>query len=114
LQQPKKDTFSLPSVALPSLVALGVCQLFADDISGALKVAGSFGSPLLYGVIPVAMAYLQQQRQQQQSSPAVMTLSSQPQTRVMPGGMAGLGVLGLGATALMGTELLDMLENVVG
>ena len=106
LQQPKKDTFSLPSVALPSVIALGACQLFADDISGALKVAGSYGSPLLYGVIPVAMAYLQQQRQKSQ---ALMTLSSLPLTTVMPGGLAGLGVLGLGAMALVGTELLDMI-----
>jgi hypothetical protein len=111
LQQPKKDTFSLPSVALPCLAALGVCQLFADDITEALKVAGSFGSPLLYGVIPVAMAYLQQQRLQQQP-PQPLTISPPP-TRVMPGGLAGLGVLGLGATALVGTELVDTLGYVV-
>jgi tyrosine-specific transport protein len=109
LQNPKKDTFSLPSVALPSIAALGACQLFADDISGALKVAGSYGSPLLYGVIPVAMAYLQQQRQQSQAMGV-----SPPRSPVMPGGLAGLGVLGLGATALVGTELFDTLGRAVG
>jgi len=110
LQQPKKDTFSLPSVALPSVVALVVCQLFADDISGALKVAGSYGSPLLYGVIPVTMAYLQQQRQQSQT----MRAMSQPLTRIMPGGMLGLGLLGLGAMALVGTELGDTIDTMLG
>ena len=102
----KGDTFSWPSVALPSLLALGTCQFFADDISGALKVAGSFGSPLLYGLIPVAMAYSQQQRkQQQQQQGPLNTNAISHAADVLPGGMAGLGALGLGASALVGSEL---------
>jgi tyrosine-specific transport protein len=111
----KKDAFSFSSVALPSLVGLGVCHIFADDISGALHVAGSYGSPLLYGLIPVAMAYLQQQKRQPLLSPPSSSTtttttssnnnSSITPTTVVPGGMAGLGVLGLGATALVGSEL---------
>jgi len=108
LGQEKKDTFSFPSVALPSIVALGVCQLFADDISGALKVAGSFGSPLLYGIIPVAMAYVQKQRQ----SPLPLSEKGSWSQSVMPGGMAGLGFLGLGATGLVGSELAATVGQV--
>lgn len=106
----EKDTFSFASVALPSVVGLGVCQLFADDISGALKVAGSYGSPLLYGLIPVAMAYLQQQQQRPVSPPT----PSSTTTGVVPGGMAGLGVLGLGAMALIGSELTATASQVIG
>lgn len=108
LGQQKKDTFSFPSVALPSVVALGVCHLFADDISGALKVAGSFGSPLLYGIIPVAMAYMQKQRQSPSPLPERWAWSES----VMPGGMAGLGFLGLGATGLVGSELVATVGQV--
>ena len=100
LGQEKTDTYSLPSVALPVTIALLTGQLFASDISDALKVAGSFGSPFLYGLIPVAMAWAQQQQQQQQ--PVGFENKS-----LIPGGISSLGVLGLGATALVGCELAE-------
>lgn len=110
LGKEKGNKFSLPSVALPSIIALGVCQLFQDDISGALKVAGSYGSPVLYGIIPVAMTILQQQRQR--ISPQMELLTS---TRtVMPGGITGLGFLGLGASALVGSEVAVTVSQLVG
>jgi tyrosine-specific transport protein len=105
LGQEKKDIFSLPSVALPVSVALLAGQLFASDIKDALKVAGSFGSPLLYGLIPVAMVWVQ--LQQQQKSPSASSKS------VIPGGTAGLGVLGLGATALIGCELVETVGHLL-
>lgn len=109
LEQPKSETnFSWPSVALPSMLALGVCQVFSQDISGALQVAGSYGSPLLYGVIPVTMAYFQQQK-----ASSTTTISKPTPTKIMPGGRAGLGVLGAGALALVGSELMDTLGHVV-
>jgi tyrosine-specific transport protein len=106
LGQDKEDTFSLPSVALPVSVSLLACQVFASDINGALKVAGSFGSPLLYGLIPVAMAFMQQQKT------AVGAQQGQ-QSSVVPGGMCGLGVLGLGATGLVGFELAETLGTML-
>ena len=110
LGKEKGGKFSLPSVALPSIIALGVCQLFQDDISGALKVAGSYGSPLLYGIIPVAMTYLQQRRQQMSPQSELLT----PARTVMPGGMTGLGFLGLGASALVGSEVAMTFSQLAG
>jgi tyrosine-specific transport protein len=82
------DKFSLPSVVASVGCALLAGQFFSDDLNGALKVAGSFGSPLLYGILPVIMA----QRQQQQSK-----------QKMMPG--ISLGLLGAASTGMVGNEL---------
>mmetsp|Transcript_15999 Transcript_15999/g.17788 ORF Transcript_15999/g.17788 Transcript_15999/m.17788 type:complete len:501 (-) Transcript_15999:240-1742(-) len=51
---------TIAAVGLPSAAAL----LFAggEDFSNALKLAGSYGSPLLYGAVPVVMAWTQRRR----------------------------------------------------
>jgi hypothetical protein len=97
--------FSLPSVALPVGVLLLACQVFASDINAALKVAVSFGWPLLFGLIPVAIAFMQQQK--------TATGAQQKQSSVVPGGTSGLGVLGLGATGLVGFELAETLGTML-
>jgi tyrosine-specific transport protein len=104
LGQDKKDTFSLPSVAVPVGIALLACQAFSSDINSALKMAGSFGSPLLYGLIPVAMAWTQQQK-------AATSGTSTTKSRIIPG--AGLAALGLGATALVGAELVENVGHLL-
>mmetsp|Transcript_7340 Transcript_7340/g.11613 ORF Transcript_7340/g.11613 Transcript_7340/m.11613 type:complete len:507 (-) Transcript_7340:161-1681(-) len=106
----KKDTFSLPSVAAPIGISLLVGQLFSSDITSLLKIAGSFGSPVLYGAIPVAMALMQQIHQTKQDTPFAAEDTTQSKS-VVPGGIAGLGMLGLGSTALVGTELVETLMN---
>ena len=58
-QSPEK--FVLPSVVMSIGCSWIVSQFFADDLTAALGVAGTFGSPLLYGVIPVIMTYVQMQ-----------------------------------------------------
>ena len=99
-EEERGDVFALPAVAAPAGLALVLSQVFADDITHALKLAGSYGSPLLYGLIPVAMAWSQYQKQQHQQETA-------KNTSLIPGGVAGLGVLGLGGSALIGLELMD-------
>jgi tyrosine-specific transport protein len=108
----KDDTFSLKSVAAPIGISLLVGQLFASDITTLLKIAGSFGSPILYGAIPVAMSLMQQRVAAANSADHAMsffpTTTSMPRS-VIPGGVLGLGVLGLGSTALVGSELIETL-----
>lgn len=117
----KKETFSIPSVALPIAVALGIGQVFSSDITSLLEIAGSYGSPLLYGAIPVAMAWTQQQQLQHKSStnqdkPSDTSriypmASNRGGPSVVPGGILGLAMLGLGSTALVGSELVETLSQ---
>jgi tyrosine-specific transport protein len=87
------------SVGLPmaAVVALG-----CDNMTGALSLAGSLGSPLLYFLLPVLMGYSQRQRQQQQPplstaadpSSAPPSSSSLIPSACMPiiGGLSGIFV----------------------
>lgn len=109
----KKETFSLPSVALPIGTSLMVGHLFSSDITDLLQITGSFGSPVLYGGIPVAMALMMQRQEadaksNHTSATAALSVSL---TSLIPGGVVGLGLLGLGTTMLIGTELV---ENISG
>ena len=122
----KKETFSIPSVALPIVGALVIGEVFSSDITSLLKIAGSFGSPLLYGAIPVVMAATQLQESSTSEpvkdtdaiqskilptrisflKPAIDVDENAPPS-VVPGGALGLALLGLGSTALVGSELLE-------
>lgn len=57
----QEEKFSFTSVLLSVACSTIALHVFHDDLNGALKVAGSFGSPILYGVLPVLMAYTQRQ-----------------------------------------------------
>jgi tyrosine-specific transport protein len=123
----KKEAFSMGSVALPICISLIVGQLFSNDITDLLEVTGSFGSPLLYGGIPVAMAVMMQRQAAssrskhsassvisgQNHSMSFITRPSGPLPTLVPGGGVGLGVLGFGTTALIGTELFGTISSSV-
>lgn len=94
------STFSLPSVALPVGIGLMVAQLFSSNINECLKIAGAFGSPMLYGLIPVTMALMQQQQANKDFGNAEIS-------SIIPGGSVGLGALTVASTALIGTELVQ-------
>lgn len=93
------STFSLPSVAMPIGLALVLAQVFSSDINECLKIAGSFGSPMLYGLIPVTMALMQQRQANEDGNLG--------NSNIIPGGVVGLGALSLASTALIGTELVQ-------
>lgn len=89
------EGFQLPSVAL----AVGV-PLFAavtigggEDLTIALAVAGSFGSPLLYGAIPALMAWNQRQKE--------TTVGN----NLVPA--ASLGALGVLSSGFVGQEIFQ-------
>lgn len=81
---------SMVAVGIPSAAAL----LFAggEDFSSALKLGGSYGSPLLYGVIPVAMAWMQRQKNEDTSD-------------LVPGGFNTLAAIGMASSIFMLQEL---------
>jgi tyrosine-specific transport protein len=96
------DKFSLPAVVASVGCAWGASQFFASDLNEALKVAGSFGSPLLYGVLPVVMAYTQREK----ISKAVPRTSMQLPT-------VSLGLLGVASTGFVGNELLQSAQDAM-
>jgi tyrosine-specific transport protein len=107
------DKFSLLSVVL-SVASAGVAlQFFANDLNGGLKVAGSFGSPLLYGVLPVVMAWTQRQQRAENVNVNVNNLprASAPLLALeLP--TASLGLLGVASTGFVGNELLQSAQEV--
>jgi tyrosine-specific transport protein len=92
--------FSLPAVVAALVVPVLGDMLAGEDMTGALSLAGSFGSPLLYGVVPAIMAWNQRQEEKRQ------------QQNLVPGGFASLGALGLAATGFVGQELAHVLDSV--
>jgi tyrosine-specific transport protein len=97
------DKFSLPAVVASVGCASGASQFFASDLNEALKVAGSFGSPLVYGVLPVVMAYTQREK----ISKAVPCT---PMQLVPP---VSLGLLGVPSTGFVGSELLQSPQDAM-
>lgn len=64
----KDDVFSFGSVGITAALAIGLGELFSNDLNTLLSIAGAYGSPLLYFVLPVIMAWNQQQQQRQQET----------------------------------------------
>ena len=110
-ETPKKaDVFSLPAVMLAlsvPLVGVMVCSDGTHDPSVALGIAGSFGSPILYGVIPAMMAM--SQRKKILSSDGADELA-QP---LVPGGLAGIGALGIAAAVYVGGGLAHQVTGIL-
>jgi tyrosine-specific transport protein len=88
----------LASIALPLTAALACAG--GDSINEALSLAGSFGSPLLYGAIPAVMALKQRENAHQQGQ----------QQDLVPG--FSLGLLGLASSGFMGEELMQRLGDM--
>jgi len=94
-----------PFQAVPVLAALSLPLAAAltwghqeGGLTGALSLAGSFGSPLLYGVLPAVMAYQQRRHHQQEKQ-------AHPQDgNLVPG--YSLPLLGGLATAFVGQEVV--------
>jgi tyrosine-specific transport protein len=101
-EKQESDRFSMPSVLLSVAAPLTAAYMFAggDSITAALQLAGGYGTPLLYGAIPVAMAWTQRNK---------LPLKED----LVPGGAATLGGLGVGAMAFMGQELFQDISSVL-
>lgn len=106
----KIDVFSLPAVVLALSVPLAGVMLCSDgthDPSAALGIAGSFGSPILYGVIPAMMAMSQRKKISSSSDTEEL---AQP---LVPGGLAGIGALGVAAAVYVGGGLAHQVTGLL-
>jgi tyrosine-specific transport protein len=113
--RPQGSTVAL-SFGVPLVTALALGE---DRVIDALEWAGSFGSPLLYGVLPAAMALQRRRQQQQEQEGPQPTMNrkfksqfSFPQyekSRPPPFvySLPSLGALGLVSAAFIGQELVQ-------
>ncbi|CAJ1950748.1 unnamed protein product [Cylindrotheca closterium] len=89
------DKFSFLSVAVSVCIAWIGAMYFENNLNDALRIAGAFGSPLLYGVLPVVMAFKSEQRAQQELPVAALT------------------TLGLASTGIMGNQILQSAGDAI-
>lgn len=96
----KEDVFSVPAVAASmAFPMLAVTAFGGHDMTVALGLAGSIGTPLLYGLVPAVMAYKQRAE------------AYNDQHALVPGGMASLATLGLASTGMVGQTLLEQVAS---
>lgn len=97
------DAFGVPAVLL-SLAApvAGVWAFCGCDASAALGVAGSYGAPVLYGVVPALMAW-NQRRKAEENNVDIRPL--------VPSAL--VGVLGLSATVFVRAGLANQMTDFV-
>lgn len=122
------ETASFPSVALSIVAPLVAGIIFAegDGFVQALSVAGSYGSPLLYGVVPVVLALSQRNAIFDENEKmdvgivenAKVTLSkifndeSDKEKQIIPGGVVPPMALFTGATYLISSHLIEDVSSV--
>eukprot|EP00980_Cylindrotheca_fusiformis_P003499 scaffold781_cov132-Cylindrotheca_fusiformis.AAC.18 len=100
----KNQVFSWPSVLITGALAIGLGEGFAGNLNDLLSLAGAYGSPLLYFVLPVVMMWNQQQQQQQQP------LAQEPQQKdwAIPTTIP-LAISASMAAGFVGTEVFHIL-----
>lgn len=93
-----ESDFSLPSVALAVLPPLCAGLLFSngEGMRTSLELAGSFGSPLLYGILPALLAWKQKK---------IFTQSMSKRMEMVPGGELSQVLLMGTSMAFIGAEL---------
>jgi tyrosine-specific transport protein len=106
LQKPDKmEISSKVSSPIPVIVSVSIPFLFAlngvegESFNGLLQIAGSYGSPILYGLLPAFMAWTQRERM-----PEFFNL--------VPGGPFPLLGLCLGSLALVAEEFIIGVSHV--
>lgn len=90
----------------------------------ALSLSGTYGSPLLYGVVPVILAFSQRTaiidefkkgsnnlEKAKTVFGKVFNDNSDQEKHLVPGGTAAMGSLGACAAALVGTHFVEDVSN---
>lgn len=104
--------FPLPAALASVSIPLAAALLFGggdDGLTGALSIAGSFGSPVLYGLVPALMAWQQQEKHQQQPVPSPLPMTP-PFRHLVPS--ASLPLLGALSTGFVGHEMFSLVEQL--
>lgn len=104
----KNDVFSWGSVGITAALAVGLGEGFAGNLNDLLSLAGAYGSPLLYFVLPVAMMWNQQQQQQKDDESSIQQLPQQEQRWSIPNSIP-LAISASAAAGFVGTEVFHML-----
>lgn len=113
--------FNLSSVALsitPPVLA-GIYFSGGDCFTGALSLSGSYGTPLLYGVIPVLLALNQRNTSKEKNAQGLNSLNSNDEDvrdgtrQIAPGGMVGLGIFGTGSIALIASHIVSDISSLL-
>lgn len=120
---PADGTASFSSVLLVMIAPVLAGVFFADGdcFVKALAVSGSYGSPLLYGIVPVLLAFTQRTAIMNELGGDTMANAkaifkkvikndTDEDKQLMPGGMLSMGALAACATTLMSTHLFDDLS----
>jgi len=99
----REEKFSIPTIlfAVGVPLSIGIAFSGGDDLTVALRIAGSYGSPLLYGALPVAMAWKQRQK--------LDGLKDK-----IPGGLVSLGGLAALTTVYMVEEFVKDVSGLIG
>eukprot|EP00545_Synedropsis_sp_CCMP1620_P000623 CAMPEP_0119006346 /NCGR_PEP_ID=MMETSP1176-20130426/2246_1 /TAXON_ID=265551 /ORGANISM="Synedropsis recta cf, Strain CCMP1620" /LENGTH=536 /DNA_ID=CAMNT_0006958255 /DNA_START=109 /DNA_END=1719 /DNA_ORIENTATION=+ len=92
--------YALPAVLLAVTVPL-VCSALCHEYTDALKVSGAYGIPVLYGAIPVVMAWTQRNK------------LGEDRDDLIPGGILSLGLVGAAFGAFMGNSVVDDVAHVL-
>ena len=106
-EQTKGSILSVPSVVLAVVPALFAAIMFSNcsgsgSFTAALSAAGGYGSPLLYGVIPIVLAATQ--RYGDNPDEVSDEVSFEP---LVPGGVFSLGLVGVSSGAFFMQEVFS-------
>eukprot|EP00554_Chaetoceros_debilis_P005154 CAMPEP_0194085842 /NCGR_PEP_ID=MMETSP0149-20130528/19021_1 /TAXON_ID=122233 /ORGANISM="Chaetoceros debilis, Strain MM31A-1" /LENGTH=555 /DNA_ID=CAMNT_0038768821 /DNA_START=134 /DNA_END=1799 /DNA_ORIENTATION=+ len=111
-----KESFVPYALGAIPPVLTGIYFSGGDGLVGALKASGTYGSPLLYGVIPVVLAFSQRTQILEEMKGMKITenvrvifdkivSTKAGEGELVPGGMIPLGALSMAAGALITTHL---------
>ena len=104
----KPTTFDMPLVALsivPPLLA-GIYFSGGEGFVGALSLSGSYGTPILYGIVPVLLALNQRNNNNVDSNDAAPK-------QIVPGGWLSLGAFATASIALIGSHLISDVSSIL-
>lgn len=109
--------FSLPAtlatVGLPLSLTLAVTNFGNGDLTPALSVAGGLGSPFLYGVLPVWMAWNQRREQTQEDATTTAAASEADSSSNNMVPTSSLAVMGVLSGGMLGTEFVEQVGHLV-
>ena len=122
----ESKTLNLTSVMLsvlpPLLAGMYLAGGDGDGILAALSISGAYGTPLLYGVVPVLLALNQryassstsEQHHERKNFSSFFGRSKKDEIKpIVPGGLVSLGVFGTGAIALMSDHLVHDISTLI-
>jgi tyrosine-specific transport protein len=100
-EQQQQPAYSWPAVATAVSIPF-VCSTLCPngDYAQALRLSGGFGIPILYGAIPVAMAWTQRQKLQDQAN-------------LVPGGNVSLGLVSTAFGLFMMNSVVSAVQGSI-